>query len=175
MGENSKKSTQGLKESLKNVRKSLPDDVMAEIVYDRTGLIQDVIKTVKHNLIYGAILVIIVLFLILYNYRAGLLVAMVIPFSMLFAIMGMHELSIAASLLSLGAIDFWYYRRWVCCNDGSQFAEIKRKTRLIEKDFNKYRAPTMYHRIRQRRNSPDYLWCRNHNTRVCSNTNFRRN
>ncbi|HJL62872.1 MAG TPA: efflux RND transporter permease subunit, partial [Candidatus Marinimicrobia bacterium] len=106
MGENSKKVAQGLKESLKNVRKSLPDDVMAEIVYDRTGLIQDVIKTVKHNLIYGAILVIIVLFLILYNYRAGLLVAMVIPFSMLFAIMGMHELSIAASLLSLGAIDF---------------------------------------------------------------------
>ena len=106
MGENSKKVAQGLKESLKNVRKSLPDDVMAEIVYDRTGLIQDVIKTVKHNLIYGAILVIIVLFLILYNYRAGLLIAMVIPFSMLFAIMGMHELSIAASLLSLGAIDF---------------------------------------------------------------------
>ena len=106
MGENSKKVTEGLKKSLKIVQKSLPDDITLEIVYDRTDLIDEVINTVSHNLIYGAILVILVLFLILGNFRVGLLVAIVIPISMLFAAFGMYELSIAASLLSLGAIDF---------------------------------------------------------------------
>ena len=77
-----------------------------EIVYDRTDLISKVINTVKHNLVYGAILVVLVLFLILGNFRVGLLVAIAIPISMLFAIFGMYEFSIAASLLSMGAIDF---------------------------------------------------------------------
>ena len=106
MGENSKKVTEGLKMSLEIVRKSLPEDVKVEIVYDRTDLIDKVINTVKHNLIYGALLVILVLFLILGNFRVGLLVAIAIPISMLFAVFGMYELSIAASLLSMGAIDF---------------------------------------------------------------------
>ena len=106
MGENSKSVTEGLKKNLEAVIKSLPDDVKVDIVYDRTDLINDVISTVKHNLVYGAILVIVVLFLLLGNIRAGLAVAIVIPISMIFAIFGMYELSIAASLLSLGAIDF---------------------------------------------------------------------
>jgi cobalt-zinc-cadmium resistance protein CzcA len=106
MGENSKKVTEGLKKSLDIVRKSLPEDVKVEIVYDRTDLIYKVINTVKHNLVYGAILVVLVLFLILGNFRVGLLVAVAIPISMLFAIFGMYEFSIAASLLSMGAIDF---------------------------------------------------------------------
>jgi cobalt-zinc-cadmium resistance protein CzcA len=106
MGENSKKVTEGLKKSLDIVCKSLPEDVKVEIVYDRTDLIYKVINTVKHNLVYGATLVILVLFLILGNFRAGLLVAIAIPISMLFAIFGMYEFSIAASLLSMGAIDF---------------------------------------------------------------------
>jgi cobalt-zinc-cadmium resistance protein CzcA len=106
MGENSKKVTEGLKKSLDVVRKSLPEDVTVEIVYDRTDLIYKVINTVKHNLVYGAILVVLVLFLLLGSFRAGLLVAIAIPISMLFAIFGMYEFSIAASLLSMGAIDF---------------------------------------------------------------------
>lgn len=106
MDENSKKVTEGLKRSLDIVRKSLPEDIKVEIVYDRTDLIYKVINTVKHNLIYGAILVVLVLFLILGNFRAGLLVAFAIPISMLFAIFGMYEFSIAVSLLSMGAIDF---------------------------------------------------------------------
>ncbi len=106
MGENSKKVTEGLKKSLESVKSSLPDDVKVEIVYDRTDLISDVISTVRHNLIYGAILVVIVLFIILGNFRAGMAVAIAIPISMVFAVFGMYELSIAASLLSLGAIDF---------------------------------------------------------------------
>ncbi len=106
MGENSKKVTEGLKKSLEIVSKSLPEDVKVDIVYDRTDLIDKVINTVKHNLIYGALLVILVLFLILGSFRVGLLVAIAIPISMLFAVFGMYELSIAASLLSMGAIDF---------------------------------------------------------------------
>lgn len=106
MGENSKKVTEGLKKSLDIVRKSLPEDVTVEIVYDRTDLIYKVINTVKHNLVYGAILVVLVLFLLLGSFRAGLLVAIAIPISMLFAVFGMYEFSIAASLLSMGAIDF---------------------------------------------------------------------
>ena len=106
MGENSKVVTEKLKAQLDNVRRSLPDDVIVEVVYDRTELTSSVIKTVQHNLLAGAALVVLVLFLLLGNFRAGLLVAIVIPLAMLCAIIGMYEFAIAASLLSLGAIDF---------------------------------------------------------------------
>jgi cobalt-zinc-cadmium resistance protein CzcA len=106
MGENSKVVTGKLKTQLNRIRKSLPADVIIEIVYDRTELVQEVIGTVKHNLIAGAVLVIIVLFILLGNIRAGLLVAITIPMAMMFAVLGMYHCSIAASLLSLGAIDF---------------------------------------------------------------------
>ena len=86
--------------------KALPEDVLLETVYDRTELVDQVIATVEHNLVAGAILVIAILFLLLGNLRAGLLVAAAIPLSMLFAGLGMAQLGIAASLLSLGAIDF---------------------------------------------------------------------
>jgi len=106
MGENGKTVTEKLKERLENVRKSLPEDVIVEVVYDRTELTRKVIGTVKHNLVAGALLVVIVLLVLLGNLRAGLLVAIVIPLAMLFAIIGMYGFAIAASLLSLGAIDF---------------------------------------------------------------------
>ncbi|WP_432823497.1 efflux RND transporter permease subunit, partial [Trichloromonas sp.] len=106
MGENSRTVTTALKERLEAVRSALPADVIIEPVYDRTELVEQVIDTVKHNLIAGAILVIVVLFLLLGNLRAGLLVAAAIPIAVLFAVLGMHEMAIAASLLSLGAIDF---------------------------------------------------------------------
>ncbi len=106
MGENSKVVTEDLKARLDNVRRALPDDVIVEIVYDRTELTTSVIGTVQHNLLLGAALVVLVLFLLLGNFRAGLLVAAVIPLAMLLAILGMYEFAIAASLLSLGAIDF---------------------------------------------------------------------
>jgi cobalt-zinc-cadmium resistance protein CzcA len=106
MGENSKEVTEALKVRLDNVRKSLPEDVAVEVVYDRTDLITEVIATVRSNLSAGAVLVVLVLFVLLGNLRAGLLVALTIPAAMLFAVLGMHEFSIAASLLSLGAIDF---------------------------------------------------------------------
>ncbi len=106
MGENSQVVTEALKARLDFVRPALPEDVVLEVVYDRTELTSSVISTVQHNLLLGAILVVLVLFLILGNFRAGLLVAVVIPVSMLFAVFGMYEFAIAASLLSLGAIDF---------------------------------------------------------------------
>jgi cobalt-zinc-cadmium resistance protein CzcA len=106
MGENSKVVTEKLKVRLDEVRQFLPKDIEVELVYDRTDLVKEVIGTVQHNLIAGALLVILVLFLIMGNFRAGLLVAAAIPISMVFAFLGMYDLSIAASLLSLGAIDF---------------------------------------------------------------------
>jgi len=106
MGENSKAVTEKLKAKLETVRKSLPDDIILEIVYDRTELVQEVIGTVKHNLIAGAVLVMVVLFLFLGNLRAGLIVALSIPLALIYAFWGMSGLAIVASLLSLGAMDF---------------------------------------------------------------------
>ncbi|MCK5187731.1 MAG: efflux RND transporter permease subunit, partial [Deltaproteobacteria bacterium] len=106
MGENSKKVTEELKVRLESIQKSLPDDVILKTVYDRTELVEKVISTVRQNLIAGAILVIVVLFLVLGNLRAGLIVALSIPLSLIYAFLGMYELGIAASLLSLGAMDF---------------------------------------------------------------------
>ncbi len=106
MGENSREVTTDLKAALERVKKALPEDVLLETVYDRTELVDQVIETVRHNLAAGALLVVAVLFLLLGNLRAGLLVAATIPMAMLFAALGMQEMGIAASLLSLGAVDF---------------------------------------------------------------------
>ena len=106
LGENSPTVAKGLRERLLATQPSLPKDVEAKPVYDRSDLVNSVIDTVTHNLVTGAILVVVVLFVLLGNIRAGFLVAMAIPVAMLFAVLGMNYLSIAASLLSLGAIDF---------------------------------------------------------------------
>lgn len=106
MGENGKRVTERLKEQLHNAKGALPDDVVVDVVYDRTELTTEVVSTVQHNLAAGAILVVVVLLVLLGNLRAGFLVATVIPIAMLFAVMGMYQFAIAASLLSLGAIDF---------------------------------------------------------------------
>jgi cobalt-zinc-cadmium resistance protein CzcA len=106
MGENSHVVTRALKKKLAEVQKALPADVKVEVVYDRTELVDKVIRTVEHNLLAGALLVIAVLFGFLGNLRAGLIVAAAIPLAMLFAGNFMMQTGIAASLLSLGAIDF---------------------------------------------------------------------
>ncbi|MFZ2642069.1 MAG: CusA/CzcA family heavy metal efflux RND transporter [Verrucomicrobiia bacterium] len=106
MGENSAEVTHGLKNKLAEVQKTLPKDVVVEVLYDRTELVDDVIDTVKHNLMAGALLVIAILFAFLGNLRAGLIVASAIPLSMLFAGDLMLQTGISASLLSLGAVDF---------------------------------------------------------------------
>lgn len=106
LGENSNEITAALRERLERVSQSLPEDIVVHVVYDRTELVAKVIDTVKHNLFMGAVLVVVVLFVLLGNMRAGLLVAVTIPMAMLFAVIGMYHMAIAASLLSLGAIDF---------------------------------------------------------------------
>ena len=105
-GENSHEVTQALKDKMDQVRSSLPPDVEIQTVYDRTELVDHVIDTVRKNLFEGGLLVIAVLFIFLGNLRAGLIVASAIPLAMLFAFSGMLRFGIAASLLSLGAIDF---------------------------------------------------------------------
>lgn len=106
MGENSAVVTHALKAKLAEVQKFLPPDVKLEVLYDRTELVDNVIRTVEHNLLAGALLVIAILFAFLGNLRAGLIVAAAIPLSMLFAGQLMLQAGIAASLLSLGALDF---------------------------------------------------------------------
>ncbi|HVP73065.1 MAG TPA: CusA/CzcA family heavy metal efflux RND transporter [Phycisphaerales bacterium] len=105
-GENSHDVAARLARRLEELKPGLPDGVEARIVYQRTELVDQVISTVKENLGLGAILVIAVLFAFLGNLRAGLIVAMAIPLSMLFAANMMLANGIAASLMSLGAIDF---------------------------------------------------------------------
>ena len=106
MGENTNTVTTALKSRLEEVAKSLPPGVQIENVYDRTELVSHVIETVRKNLFEGGLCVVAILFLFLGNVRASLLVALAIPLSMLFAFSGMLRFGIAASLLSLGAIDF---------------------------------------------------------------------
>jgi cobalt-zinc-cadmium resistance protein CzcA len=106
MGENSHDVTHRLRAKLAEVKATLPPEVEVTILYDRTELVDHVIDTVRSNLFEGGLLVIAVLFLFLGNLRAGLIVALAIPLSLLFAFTGMVRFAIAGSLLSLGAIDF---------------------------------------------------------------------
>ena len=106
MGENSHEVTWALKNKLEEIKQTLPPGVTIQTVYDRTELVDHVIDTVQRNLFEGGLLVVAILFIFLGNLRAGLIVAIAIPLSMLFAFSGMWRFGIAASLLSLGAIDF---------------------------------------------------------------------
>ncbi|MET0401642.1 MAG: CusA/CzcA family heavy metal efflux RND transporter, partial [Cystobacter sp.] len=106
MGENSHTVTAALARRLEEVKKTLPEGVVVEPVYERTELVELVLSTVEKNLWEGALLVIAVLFLFLGNVRAGLIVAAAIPLSMLFAFNAMLCFGIAGTLMSLGAIDF---------------------------------------------------------------------
>ena len=106
MGENSHEVTARLSTRLNEIRKSLPQGVTATPVYTRTTLVDKVLRTVRTNLLEGALLVIAILFIFLGNLRAGLIVASAIPLSMLFAFDLMSRFGIAGSLMSLGAIDF---------------------------------------------------------------------
>ncbi len=105
-GLNSSDVLPALKAKLAEVQKSLPPGIELNAFYDRTGLIQRAIHTVAHNLAEGALLVVAILLLMLGGLRAGLIVAAVIPLSMMIAFAGMRAFGISANLMSLGAIDF---------------------------------------------------------------------
>ncbi|MBD9432740.1 CusA/CzcA family heavy metal efflux RND transporter [Achromobacter sp. ACM03] len=106
IGENSRAVSQAVSVKLEAINKSLPAGVQAVTVYDRTTLIDKAIATVKKNLLEGAALVIVILFVFLGNIRAALITAMIIPLSMLFTFTGMVSYKVSANLMSLGALDF---------------------------------------------------------------------
>ena len=106
VGGNSREVAADVGERLEAINQTLPPDIVAVPVLDRTALVDETIDTVQHNLTFGAILVIAVLFGLLGNVRAALLTAMAIPLAMLLTATGMVQAGITANLLSLGAIDF---------------------------------------------------------------------
>jgi cobalt-zinc-cadmium resistance protein CzcA len=105
-GENSSAVVKRTKEKVEQIKKSLPEGVEIEPFIDRTKLVDRAIGTVETNLIEGALIVIFVLVLLLGNWRAGLVVASVIPLSLLFAVIMMNLFGVSGNLMSLGAIDF---------------------------------------------------------------------
>lgn len=105
-GENSRAVASRVAEKLEEINLTLPAGVRAEAVYDRTTLVDQAIETVQKNLFEGAVLVILVLFLLLGNIRAALITALVIPVAMLGTISGMVQAGVSANLMSLGALDF---------------------------------------------------------------------
>jgi len=105
-GKNASEVIDGVKEKIKLIEKSLPEGVEIAPFYDRTDLVDRAVGTVSENLILGGLIVIFVLVLFLGNLRAGLIIASVIPLSMLFAISLMNLFGVSGNLMSLGAIDF---------------------------------------------------------------------
>jgi cobalt-zinc-cadmium resistance protein CzcA len=105
-GENSNAVVHRVKDKIQEIQKTLPEGVVIEAFLDRSKLVERAIKTVETNLLEGALIVIFVLVLFLGNLRAGLIVASVIPLSMLFAFAMMRLFGVSGNLMSLGAIDF---------------------------------------------------------------------
>ena len=106
VGENSRAVAQSVAKKVKDIQSSLPDGIVIEPVYDRTLLVDKAIETVQKNLVEGALLVIVILFILLGNIRAALITAAVIPLAMLATITGMVNTGVSANLMSLGALDF---------------------------------------------------------------------
>ncbi|WP_445361730.1 efflux RND transporter permease subunit [Microbulbifer sp. EKSA005] len=106
VGENSRTVAGAVGEKLEDIKQSLPPGIRLTAVYDRTGLVDQTLRTVQTNLMEGALLVIAVLFLLLGNVRAAILTALVIPVAMLMTITGMVQARVSANLMSLGALDF---------------------------------------------------------------------
>ena len=150
MGENSHAVTQNLKERMDSIRATLPAGVEVRDVYSRIQLVDQVIETIKQNLVLGALFVTLVLFAFLGDLRAGLIVAGAIPLSMLCAGSGMLWFGIAGSLMSLGAIDFGLIvdsaviivenavHRISLASDDSSLSEIVRNAAV------EVRGPTMF-------------------------------
>ena len=105
-GQNAAKVIAALREKVEQVNQALPPGVKVVPFYDRTGLVEHTVHTVSENLIVGALLVVAILIIFLRNWRAALIVASVIPLSLLFAFIVMDLRGVSANLISLGAVDF---------------------------------------------------------------------
>ena len=106
IGENSRTVAAAVGERMAEIQRSLPPDVRAKTVLDRTKLVDATIRTVQRNLLEGALLVVVVLFVLLGNFRAALICALAIPLSMAITAIGMVRSGVSGNLMSLGAIDF---------------------------------------------------------------------
>ncbi|MBM7114826.1 efflux RND transporter permease subunit [Archangium primigenium] len=106
LGANSREVVERVKQAVEAIRPTLPPGITIDTYYDRTDLVKKTLRTVAGNLIEGGLLVIVVLFLMLRDLRAGLITASAIPLCMLCAFIGMRALGISGNLMSLGAIDF---------------------------------------------------------------------
>jgi cobalt-zinc-cadmium resistance protein CzcA len=105
-GGNSSEVIKNIKVEIEKIQKTLPEGVIIEPFLDRTKMVNNAISTVSTNLLEGALIVIFILVLFLGNFRAGFLVASMIPLSMLFAIIMMNVFGVSGNLMSLGALDF---------------------------------------------------------------------
>lgn len=142
-GENSRLVARAVGKKLKEIEKFLPEGVQIIPVYDRTVLVDRTIRTVETSLFEGAILVIVVLFAMLGNWRAAIIVALAIPLSMLFAMTGMVQCRVSGNLMSLGAIDFGLIV------DGSVVMVENMIRRLAEKQHRLGRTLTMTERAEE--------------------------
>lgn len=150
IGENSREVVARVKERISEIRPTLPRGVSLEIIYDRESLINRTLGTVMNNLLEGGALVAIVLLLTLGSLRAGIIVALAIPLSMLFATNMMLTLGISASLMSLGAIDFGLIVDSSvimvenCVRRLSQFTGGRSRFAVIRDACMEVRGPTMF-------------------------------
>ncbi|MDX2106126.1 MAG: CusA/CzcA family heavy metal efflux RND transporter [Candidatus Melainabacteria bacterium] len=105
-GENSAKVIELIKQRIDEISKTLPSGVRIKSFYEQSALVEQTIKTVETNLVEGGCLVVAILFLMLGNMRAAIIVALSIPISMMFSFIGMRQFGITANIMSLGAVDF---------------------------------------------------------------------
>ncbi len=106
LGANSRTVSEGVHARMEEIEKTLPENLTIKTLYNRTYLVDATLHTIEKNLVEGAIFVVVILLLLLGNFRAAIIVACAIPLSMLFAVTGMVENKVSANLLSLGAVDF---------------------------------------------------------------------
>ncbi len=141
LGENSRTVSRRVDERMEAIRRTLPPNVEVNTLYDRTYLVDATLRTVRNNLFEGAVLVVVILFLLLGNVRAALIVALAIPMSMLFAVAGMVRTGISGNLMSLGAVDFGIIV------DGAVVMVEHILRRLGEATREEGRAPTRMERV----------------------------
>jgi len=156
LGENSRTVARQVAEKLAEINTTLPDGIVAEVLYDRTVLVDNTIATVEENLVIGALLVIVVLFLLLGNIRAALITATVIPISMLATISGMVEARVSANLMSLGALDFGLIvdgaviivensiRRLGLATQGNTILNLKERLQVVYEATNEVIRPSLF-------------------------------
>lgn len=144
-GENSRAVAVASAEQLTRIAERLPPGIRLQITYDRSKLVGATIRTVEKNLTEGALLVVVVLFLLLGNFRAALITALVIPLSMLMTAIGMNRLGVSGNLMSLGALDFGLIV------DGAVIIVENALRRLAERQGHEGRLLTLSERLSETR------------------------